>query len=149
MAYYRRALPRFLKVKEILEAGRIGQPRAVTVALYRPHSPVLPGVSDWRVNPTVAGGGLFVDMGCHTLDFLDYVLGPIRTAHGLAANRETLYSAEDTVAAAFEFESGVQGTGLWWFRQSDRPGSDGDSGDARPRRLCDLRERARGTRGRR
>ena len=115
VAYYRRALPRFLKVKAIVETGLIGQPRAVTVALYRPHVPAAPGVSDWRVNPAVAGGGLFVDMGCHTLDFLDYVLGPIRTARGLAANREKLYSAEDIVSAAFEFESGVQGTGLWWF----------------------------------
>jgi len=115
VAYYRRALPRFLKVKEIVEAGLIGRPRAVTVALYRPHPPATSGAPDGRVDPAVAGGGLFVDMGCHTLDFLDYVLGPIRTAHGLATNRSKLYPAEDTVAAAFEFESGVEGTGLWWF----------------------------------
>jgi len=110
VAYYRRALARFLKVKEIVEEGRIGHPRAVTVALYRP-----PGAADWRVDPAVAGGGLFVDMGCHTLDFLQHVLGPIRAASGLAANQAGLYAAEDTVAAAFEFESGVEGTGLWWF----------------------------------
>src|SRR5512136_299975 len=115
VAYYRRALPRFLKVKEIVEAGLIGRPRAVTVALYRPHAPAAPGAPDWRVDPAVAGGGLFVDMGSHTLDFLDFVLGPIRTAHGLATNHTKLYPAEDTVAAAFEFESGVEGTGLWWF----------------------------------
>jgi predicted dehydrogenase len=115
VAYYRRALPRFLKVKEIVEAGVIGTPRAVTVALYRPPDPTAPGVPDWRVDPAVAGGGLFVDMGCHTLDFLDFVLGPIRTTHGLATNGSKLYPAEDTVAAAFEFESGVEGTGLWWF----------------------------------
>jgi predicted dehydrogenase len=115
VAYYRRALARFLKVKEIVEAGLIGQPRAVTVALYRPHVPLSPGATDWRVDPAVAGGGLFVDMGCHTLDFLDYVLGPIRAAHGLARNHTKLYPAEDTVAAVFEFESGVEGTGLWWF----------------------------------
>jgi predicted dehydrogenase len=110
VAYYRRALARFLKVKEIVEAGRIGQPRAVTVALYRP-----PGAADWRVDPAVAGGGLFVDMGCHTLDFLEHVLGPIHAGRGLAANQAGLYAAEDTVAAVFEFESGVEGTGLWWF----------------------------------
>ncbi len=115
VAYYRRALERFLKVKEIVEAGRIGQPRAVTVALYRPHVPPPPGAVDWRVDPAVAGGGRFADMACHTLDFLDYVLGPIRAAHGLAANQAKLYPAEDIVVAAFEFESGVQGTGLWWF----------------------------------
>jgi predicted dehydrogenase len=115
VAYYRRALPRFLKVKEIVEGGSIGQPRAVTVALYRPHMPPAAGTSDWRVDPALAGGGRFVDMGSHTLDFLDYVLGPIRQAHGVAANQARSYPAEDTVAAAFEFESGVPGTGLWWF----------------------------------
>jgi len=115
VAYYRRALGRFLKVKEILEAGRIGEPRAVTVALYRPHVPPSPGTTDWRVDPAVAGGGRFVDMACHTLDFLDYLLGPIRTALGRATNQTKLYPAEDIVAAAFGFESGVEGTGLWWF----------------------------------
>jgi predicted dehydrogenase len=115
VAYYRRTLDRFLKVKEIVETGRIGEPRAVTVALYRPHVPPPAGKADWRVDPAIAGGGLFVDMGSHTLDFLDYVLGPIRTARGLATNQAKRYTAEDTVVAAFEFESGVEGAGLCWF----------------------------------
>ena len=114
VAYYRRTLPRFLKVKEIVETGLIGEPRAVTVALYRPH-PTSRGGADWRVDPAVAGGGRFVDLGSHTLDFLDFLLGPVRTAHGLAINRTKQYAAEDTVAAVFEFASGVEGTGLWWF----------------------------------
>ncbi len=115
VAYYRRALPRFLKVKEIVDTGQIGQPRAVTITLYRPHIPPPPGHLDWRVDPALSGGGRFVDMACHTLDFLDYVLGPIRAARGLAANQAGLYRAEDIVAGAFEFESGVEGAGLWWF----------------------------------
>lgn len=115
VAYYRRALPRFLKVKELVEAGRIGEPRAVSIALYRPHVPPPAGRVDWRVDPAIAGGGLFVDLACHTLDLLDYVLGPIRAACGLAANQAGLYRAEDIVAADFEFASGVVGTGLWWF----------------------------------
>ncbi len=115
VAYYRRALPRFLKVKELVEAGRIGEPRAVSVALYRPHVTPPAGQTDWRVDPAIAGGGRFVDLACHTLDFLDYVLGPIRSARGLAANQAGLYRAEDIVSAAFEFASGAVGTGLWWF----------------------------------
>ena len=115
VAYYRRALDRYLRVKEFVESGLIGEPRAVTVALYRPHVPPPSGQVDWRVDPALAGGGRFVDMGCHTLDFLDYVLGPIRAARGLAASQAGLYRAEDIVAAAFEFDSGVEGTGLWWF----------------------------------
>jgi predicted dehydrogenase len=115
VAYYRRALPRFLKVKEIVAGGLIGHPRAVTVALYRFDAPSPAGVTDWRLNPSVSGGGRFVDMGCHTLDFLDDVLGPIRTAWGVAANQTRQQPAEDTVGAAFQFESGVEGIGLWWF----------------------------------
>ena len=115
VAYYRRALPRYLKVKELVEAGRIGEPRAVTVALHRPHVPPPADRPDWRVDPAIAGGGRFVDMACHTLDFLDHVLGPIRSARGLAANQAGLYRAEDIVAAAFEFASGAVGHGLWWF----------------------------------
>jgi 1,5-anhydro-D-fructose reductase (1,5-anhydro-D-mannitol-forming) len=115
VAYYRRALARFLKVKEIVETGLIGQPRAVTVSLYRPHLPPPPGTTDWRVDPTLSGGGHFVDLGSHTLDLLDYALGPICAARGLATNQAKHYPAEDIVAAAFEFESGVEGTGLWWF----------------------------------
>lgn len=115
VAYYRRALPRYLKVAELVQGGAIGEPRAVTVALYKPHQSPPAGQTDWRVDPAVAGGGRFVDMACHTLDFLDHVLGPIRTATGLARNQAGLYAAEDIVAGAFEFASGVEGCGLWWF----------------------------------
>lgn len=111
VAYYRRSLPRFLKVKELLDAGAVGDVRGVTMALYMP----LPDKLDWHYLPEVGGGGKFVDMGCHTLDFLDYVLGPIRSVTGFAGNLGGLYPVEDTVAGAFEFESGVQAVGIWSF----------------------------------
>ena len=67
-AFYRRALPRFLKVKSIIDAGDLGEIRAVRVTLDRPASL---GVGTWRVDPAVAGGGHFVDLAAHTLDLLD------------------------------------------------------------------------------
>lgn len=117
VAYYRRTLPRFVKIKELLESGAIGQVRSVNVALYKPESQELfpPNDLPWRVVPQYSGGGIFVDMGAHTLDFLDYVLGPIRAVSGLAVNQSSLYSAEDHVAASFVFESGVIGAGVWCF----------------------------------
>ena len=117
VAYYRRALPRFLKVKELIETGAIGQVRFVTVALYQKPAPQAldPKNLAWRVVPQIAGGGLFVDMACHTLDFLDYALGPIRSAQGVASNQAGYYSAEDIVSGAFVFESGVHGVGTWCF----------------------------------
>jgi predicted dehydrogenase len=111
VAYYRRSLPRFLKIKELLDAGAIGDVRGVTMMLYMP----LPDEFDWHYTPEVGGGGKFVDMGCHTLDFLDYVVGPIRSVAGFAGNLGGHYPAEDIVTGAFEFESGVQAVGIWSF----------------------------------
>ena len=113
-AYYRRALPRFLRVKALVDEGAIGVARAVTITLYRRHA-MDPDALPWRVDPAVAGGGLFVDLASHTLDLLDFILGPIATATGGAGNQGGFYGAEDIVSAALAFESGVRGTGLWCF----------------------------------
>ena len=117
VAYYRRALPRFLKVKELIDSGAIGEVRFVSVALRQKPAPAVldPDTLPWRVVPEIAGGGLFVDMACHTLDFLDYVLGPIRSVQGVASNQAGYYAAEDIVSGTFVFESGVHGSGTWCF----------------------------------
>jgi len=120
VAYYRRALPRFLKVKSLVEGGEIGEVRGVNVRLYHKPSPDdQQGVKHWRVDPAIAGGGYFVDLGSHIIDLLQYVLGPITTAKGYAANQCGLYEVEDIVGAIFTFDSGVQGTGLWSFGAED------------------------------
>jgi 1,5-anhydro-D-fructose reductase (1,5-anhydro-D-mannitol-forming) len=111
-AYYRRALPRFLKVKALVDGGDIGAVRAVRVALERPASL---GVGSWRVDPAIAGGGHFVDLASHTLDLLDHLLGPIVAVTGSAANQGGRYAAEDIVCGTFVFASGVCGSGVWCF----------------------------------
>jgi len=122
VAYYRRALPRFLKIKELVDSGVIGDIRAVQIVLHTPPDPRDYQFRDsgknsghWRVDPSVSGGGYFMDMATHTIDFLDYVLGPMEEVCGTAANQAGLYPAEDSVAAAFRFRSGVSGTGSWSF----------------------------------
>jgi predicted dehydrogenase len=114
-AYYRRALPRFLKVKSLIDDGAIGEVRAVNTVLYQQVFVPAAHEQPWRVDPAIAGGGIFVDMGCHTLDLLDYILGPIARVSGGGANQAGLYAAEDIVTTAFEFASGVRGTGVWCF----------------------------------
>jgi predicted dehydrogenase len=117
VAYYRRTLPGFLKVKELVEDGTIGAPLYINIRLVRPALPaeIDPDKPAWRVDPQVAGGGIFYDLASHQLDFLDYVFGPVREVYGLAANRGGLYKAEDTVSAIFRFESGVIASGSWCF----------------------------------
>ncbi|TVY07635.1 Gfo/Idh/MocA family protein [Paenibacillus cremeus] len=117
IAYYRRALPRFLKVKEWLEDGAIGDIRTVlTTHLAKTHPRDLSGDAEvWRVQPELSGGGYFVDVGSHTLDLLDFLLGPIAEARGFASNQEGIYAAEDIVSGCYTLESGAQGVGTWCF----------------------------------
>ncbi len=122
VAYYRRAMPRFASVKELLDGGRIGQLRSVSIRNERPGQLDDAGRAGWRVDPEISGGGHFVDLGSHVLDLLDWLLGPVTHAAGVATNRGGRYRAEDLVTGAFSFSSGVEGVGVWnydSFRHKD------------------------------
>jgi predicted dehydrogenase len=113
VAYYRRALPRFLLVRDLLAAGAIGQVTSVHVTVTKP----LAGAerSNWRFDPAIAGGGLLFDLGSHCVDLLDFFLGPITAVAGFPVNTAGAYGAEDVTAAAFTFGGDVVGTGIWNF----------------------------------
>ncbi len=117
VAYYRRSLPAFLKVKMLVDLGIIGKPLTVHVRLHKPYGEKdqFPQKQSWHVNPEIAGAGHFYDMASHQLDYLDFVFGPITEVKGIAKNLSGFYRAEDTVSAAFAFSSGVTGTGSWCF----------------------------------
>jgi predicted dehydrogenase len=114
-AYYRRALQRFLKIKELIDTKAIGTPQFVNINFYQPSSVDTSSGLPWRVQPKISGGGLFIDLASHMLDFLDYIFGPIESVHGFASNHQHFYPAEDIVSGAFTFQSNVQGTGTWCF----------------------------------
>jgi predicted dehydrogenase len=125
VAYYRRALPGFLRVKELIEGGAIGKVLFVQIQLFKyPSENEKKGVLPWRVDPEISGGGHFFDLACHQLDYLDYLLGPIQKVRSIALNQSGLYKAEDFVTAEFIFPDNIAGTGTWSF--SVPPGSDRD-----------------------
>lgn len=118
VAYYRRYLPYFQKVKEIIQSGGIGDVINVQVRFSVPprdldyHSgKEMP----WRLQPDISGGGYFYDLAPHQIDILQDLFGVITRAHGYPANRAHLYEAEDTISACFFFESGIPGSGSWCF----------------------------------
>ncbi len=116
-AYYRRALPYFLKVKELLGAQAIGKIFSVDVKYLRPASEADKDIDTqpWRVKKNIAGDGYFFDMAPHTLDILDFLLGEITEAKGFSQNLGGFYEVADTVSATIKFKSGIIGTGLWCF----------------------------------
>jgi len=104
VAYYRRALPGFLKTKELIDSGRLGIVKQVNIQLYKSVSPEETSDSlPWRVIPEIAGGGHFFDLASHQLDYLDFLFGPVEKVKGVALNQGGFYKAEDIVSASFIF----------------------------------------------
>lgn len=122
VAYYRRALPNILKVKELIDGGSIGSVRSVRINLQMTIENEISGVSsaqdNWRVNPEIAGGGYFYDLASHQLDALDFLFGPISEAKGFSINQSKKYIADDITVSAFKFKNGIVGNGLWAFNTS-------------------------------
>ena len=131
VAYYRRALPRFLLVRELLKDGRIGRVTSAHVLLT---APLARGdaAQSWHFDPAISGGGLVFDVGSHCVDLLDFFFGPIMSARAFSTNTGGAYPPEDVTTATFEFESGLLGTGSFnfnAFEKTDRlilTGSEGE-----------------------
>ncbi len=115
-AYYRRALPRFERARALLADGALGRLTGVSIRYASP-----PQRASWRLDPGIAGAGLFYDLGSHALDLLDHFLGPLRDAAGHAARRgEAHPGVEDSVALSFRCADGTPGVGQWNFAASHR-----------------------------
>mgnify|MGYP001813747606 FL=1 len=117
VAYYRRALPAFLKAQELIGAGEIGWPVEVSVTLHWPAKEKNQSKQgmNWRVSPEIAGAGHFFDLASHQFDYLDFVFGEVIGITGSASNLGGLYEAEDTVTAGWLHASGITGHGSWSF----------------------------------
>jgi predicted dehydrogenase len=119
VAYYRRTLPGFLKIKELVEAGEIGKPRFVNFQIFNyPSEDEKAGRLPWRVVPEISGAGHFFDLGSHQLDYLDFLFGPVQKVASLVVNQANLYRAEDFISASFLFRNNIVGTGIWSFSVS-------------------------------
>ena len=138
VAYYRRYLPYFQKVDEIVRSNTIGKIVGVQIRFAVPPRDLdynrtqLP----WRVQRDIAGGGYFYDLAPHQLDLLQQLFGPIVHASGYTSNRAGLYETEDTVSASFQFVGGLPGSGTWCFCAHDSARTDriqiiGDRGQIR------------------
>lgn len=136
VAYYRRYLPYFQKVKQLVDEGRIGKVLSVQIRFAVPPRELdynkknLP----WRLQPDIAGaGGYFYDLAPHQIDLLQNMFGNIIEAEGFGTNMLGLYKVEDTINACFKFDSGLTGSGSWCFVAHDSARTDrieifGDNG---------------------
>lgn len=116
IAYYRRSLPRFDKVKEWLNDGKIGEVRQICWQLSKqPNDTDLSGEYNWRTDAKIAPGGYFDDLASHGLDLFTFLLGNIKEVNGIALNQQGLYTAYDAITGSWLHEGGITGKGNWNF----------------------------------
>jgi len=105
IAYYRRYYPVIVKLKALLEAGKIGEAKRVRVNCHSPRT-MIPG-SDWRYDPQTSGGGVLMDIGSHRIDLLVFLFGKIICSTGdIRSLQQT--AVEDDCLLHLQFEQGVE-----------------------------------------
>ncbi|MEI9958344.1 MAG: Gfo/Idh/MocA family oxidoreductase [Ferruginibacter sp.] len=118
VAHYRRVQPLFKKIQQLINDGAIGTVRLARLELYKAPltaTELATNQQAWRVNPAIAGGGLFHDLAPHQLDLMYHFFGPVEKINGIAINQGGIYKADDLVTGNILFKSGVVFSGTWCF----------------------------------
>lgn len=121
VAHYRRALPMFLHVKDLIEKKAIGDIRTVQIRMWKSIKPDLIANSEtnWRVHPELSGGGYFHDLAPHQLDLMLYFFGEPEKYHGYSLNQSNAYPADDHVCGEIVFKNKVVVNGSWSFNVAE------------------------------
>lgn len=101
VAYYRRRLPRFEKMRALIADGAIGAPRCATVVQRTPRG--TGSAQSWKLDPAIGGGGHFPDMQAHVLDWFSYAFGAPRNIESRVRRQSEDYKAEDFVSYIADF----------------------------------------------
>lgn len=117
IAHYRRALPLFIKVKDMLHEKLIGEISWVNIRLMQPVKTDIMADSEtnWRLNPAISGGGLFHDLAPHQLDLMLHFFGEVDDAMGFSVNHSHASAADDQVNGIIKFSNGINLRGSWDF----------------------------------
>ena len=112
MMFNQRTNPLYQKVKEILDAGTIGELRRVTwiiTSWWRTQQYY--DSSAWRATWAGEGGGVLVNQAPHQLDLLQWLCGmpSLMEAHLKYGSHRDI-TVEDDVTAYFEYPNGATGT---------------------------------------
>ncbi len=111
IAYYRRFFPVVVKMKEAVEAGRIGRVLRARTAVANYYSPRADGERAWLTQQGTAGGGFLTDVATHRLDLLALFLGTARTVAAFVETQHFDFDVDDASSLAVRFENGAHATG--------------------------------------
>ena len=109
VAYYRHFYPLVARLKGLLDAGEVGAPVVAQINAFEWFNPRPEHPRAWLLNRQKAGGGPMFDFGCHRLEVLLNLLGPVAGVHGFTTNVVFAREVEDTAAVILQFERGTCG----------------------------------------
>lgn len=110
VAYYRHCYPVIARIRNILASGDIGDPVLAQVNAFEHFDPPPEHPRHWLVVREQAGGGPMFDFGCHRIEVLLDLLGPVRGVTSMVGNVAFTRDVEDTAIAVLQFERGGYGT---------------------------------------
>lgn len=113
VAHYRRFLPTYLKVKELIISNAIGDIKFIDLRFLQPFN--FNSKATWRLDKEVSGGGYFHDLAPHQLDLMYHFFGDINLVKGISINQSKINNVDDTVNGLISFENGIQFRGIWSF----------------------------------
>jgi predicted dehydrogenase len=117
VAHYRRAVPLFLRIKELIDSRIAGEIRTVQIRMWQSASPslVVNTANNWRLQPELSGGGYFHDLAPHQVDLLLFYFGETDRYQGYAVNQSNLSPADDHVCGQLVFKNKIVVNGSWCF----------------------------------
>ena len=126
VAHYRRAVPLFLRIKELIDNRIIGDIRTVQIRMWQAENPLLVAdtANNWRLQPGLSGGGYFHDLAPHQIDLLLYYFGKPEKYQGYALNQSGSGPADDHVCGQIVFRNKIVVNGSWSFNVGQHQQSD-------------------------
>jgi len=110
-----------MRVKEAIDAGKIGNPVFGTINMLGWRDKNYYDADAWRGTWKMEGGGVLVNQAPHQLDILLWYMGEIDEVYGLWKNLNHPYiEVEDTAVAIVKFKNG--GIGNIIVSNSQKPG---------------------------
>lgn len=119
IAHYRRELPVFIKVKDLLNANVIGKVSSAEIDIRQTGNASLIAKSDenWRINPEISGGGYFHDIAPHQIDLMCHYFGAIEAIK--KGDTKENNHLNQVVKGEVIFKNGVNFLGSWDFNATE------------------------------
>jgi predicted dehydrogenase len=109
IAYYRHHYPIVGRLRALVASGEIGAPVLASVQAFEHFDPGPDHPRAWLLRRSESGGGPMMDFGCHRIEVLLDVLGPVAAIDGFPTNAHLARrEVEDTCVARLGFRSGAQ-----------------------------------------